>query len=90
MKWKDSIENVSFQAVLKVVGLDRVGILEEITKIISDDLKVNMISLKVESKKKKFEGKVKVQISGSKHIDELLHKLGKIKDVERVTRISKF
>lgn len=90
VKWKDSIENVSFQAVLKVVGLDRVGILEEITKIISDDLKVNMISLKVESKKKKFEGKVKVQISGSKHIDELLHKLGKIKDVERVTRISKF
>ena len=90
VKWKDSIENVSFQAVLKIVGLDRVGILEEITKIISDDLKVNMISLKVESKKKKFEGKVKVQISGSKHIDELLHKLGKIKDVERVTRISKF
>ena len=90
VKWKDSIENVSFQAVLKVVGLDRVGILEEITKIISDDLKVNMISLKVESKKKKFEGKVKVQISGSKHIDELLHKLGKIKDVERATRISKF
>ncbi|MCD4771851.1 MAG: RelA/SpoT family protein [Bacteroidales bacterium] len=90
VKWKDSVENPSFQAVLKIVGRDRLGILDEITKIISDDLKVNMISLRVESKKKKFEGIIKVQVNGSKHFDELIHKLSKINDIDRVSRISKF
>ena len=90
VKWKESIENQTFQAVLKILGKDRLGILEEITKIISDDLKVNTISLKVETKNKIFEGKIKVQIKGKEHIDELIHKLVKIKDISKVSRISKF
>jgi len=90
VKWKESIENQTFQAVLKILGKDRLGILEEITKIISDDLKVNTISLKVETKNKIFDGKIKVQIKGKEHIDELIHKLVKIKDISKVSRISKF
>jgi len=51
---------------------------------------VNMISLKVETKNKIFDGKIKVQIKGKEHIDELIHKLVKIKDISKVSRISKF
>jgi len=72
------------------VGTDRIGIIGELTDVISKDLKVNMLSFKVETGKGQFEAKIKVQIRNNEHLDELLHKLVKVKGINKASRVDKF
>ncbi|MEA3477648.1 MAG: RelA/SpoT family protein [Bacteroidota bacterium] len=85
--WKDTDQSLAYQTTIKVTGQDKMGMLEEITNVISKDLRVNMNSIKVESRDGVFLGFIKIQVNDSKHLDELLHKLSKIKGVSRASRI---
>ncbi len=85
--WKATDQSLAYQTTIKVTGQDKMGMLEEITNVISKDLRVNMNSIKVESRDGVFLGFIKIQVNDSKHLDELLHKLSKIKGVNRASRI---
>ncbi len=89
VKWKDA-DQVHFQTIIKVTGVDEIGLLKQISKVISNDLKVNMISISADSKNGMFEGEIKVSVKDTKHLDELLFKLVKIKGVTKATRIESF
>lgn len=89
VKWQDA-EAPSYIANVKVVGTDTIGIVGELTDVISKDLKVNMLSFKVETGKGQFEAKIKIQIKNHEHLDELLHKLIKVKGISKATRVDKF
>ncbi len=89
VKWKESEDvQVSFIAYIRVLGEDRIGMLGEITNVISNDLKVNMLSIKVDSKDGQFTGEIKVNVKDNIHLDELLHKISKIKGILRAVRIA--
>lgn len=91
VKWKEAAgELSSFIANVKVSGKDSIGLFGELTNVISTDLKVNMQSISVNSKKGSFEGNLKLQVKDDKHLDELIYKLLKIKDVTKVTRVDAF
>ena len=91
VKWKVAAgEMSSFVANIRVNGNDSLGIIGELTNVISNDLKVNMQSISVNSKNGNFEGNLKLQVRDNKHLDELIHKLLKIKDVSKVTRVDQF
>ncbi|MCK5337621.1 MAG: hypothetical protein KAJ50_02375, partial [Bacteroidales bacterium] len=76
------------QATVRISGDDRIGILGEITSVISGDLRVNMQSIKVDSgKNKMFTGYIKLTVRDSKHLDELVHKLLKVKGIAKAGRI---
>ncbi|MBU2649728.1 MAG: RelA/SpoT family protein [Bacteroidetes bacterium] len=80
VSWKDKeIKN----KYIKVVGNDRVGILDEITAVISRDFKVNMTSLKVEKKGGQFFGEIRISVKDMEYLRELLHKIAKVKGVTK-------
>lgn len=87
VKWRQTDENNTYLTTLHVIGKDEVGILNNITKVISDDFKVNMVSVNVGSdKNNKFEGEFKVSVKDTKHLEMLIHKILKVKGVKKATR----
>jgi len=78
---------LSFLAKIKLNGIDRMGIVSQITKVISDDLDVNMRSINFESHDGIFEGFIDLYVHSSKDLNNLIMNLMKIKGVESVKRI---
>lgn len=88
VSWKKTEDDsFAFSSFIRIIGEDRIGILGDITNVISNDLKVNMQNIKVESKGGQFFGSVKVAVKSNKHLDELLHKISKIKGVSKASRL---
>lgn len=88
VKWVSSGDTGPLAATLRITGKDELGVLNRITQVISEDMKVMMRSLQVESKNDEFfVATMKVSVKDSRHLDFLLHKLRKIKAVEKVIRI---
>jgi guanosine-3',5'-bis(diphosphate) 3'-pyrophosphohydrolase len=85
-RWKESQSTKVFITNLRVIGMDRVGILNDITKVISEDLRVNMKSVNFKSAGSGFEGVIKVQVRDVEHLGYLRQRLLKIKGVIKVVR----
>lgn len=86
-QWTKAAAMRSFQVVIKVVGIDEVGMLSKISDIISKDLKVSMRSITMDSNDGMFEGKIKISIDSTKHLDMLMAKLKKEKSILKVNRL---
>lgn len=84
-KWTSQTE-VSFLAGLKLKGTDRVGLMNDVTRIISSELKVNMRSVSIESENGIFDGTIELFIQDTKHLDVLTKKLKNIDGIEEVVR----
>ncbi len=85
-KWTNSDGISSFHTVIKVSGIDEVGIVNRISDVISDDPNVTMRSISIESKDGLFEGVLKVLVSDVKHLDALLRKFLRIKGILKAVR----
>ena len=72
---------------LLINGTDRIGVLDDITKIISSQLKVNMKSISINMKNGIFEGKIELFVSDTLQLFKLMEKLQKIKNVIGIKRI---
>jgi GTP pyrophosphokinase len=89
VRWKANENGAAFSATIKITGEDKVGMLGEITSVISGDLRVNMQSIKVDTKNNVFTGYIKLSVRDNKHLDELIHKLLKVKGVTKALRFDK-
>ncbi len=85
-KWT-SQHLISFLAGISIKGIDDVGIVNNITRIISSELNVNMRSISFDSDNGVFEGTIMVFVHDTHHLTELMKKLKKVKGVLTVTRI---
>ena len=79
----DLKENV---AAITVDGIDRVGIVNQITQIISSELNVNMRSISFGTNDGIFEGKMTVMVYDVEHLNALMRKFEQVEGVQRVTR----
>lgn len=86
VKWTAESEGVFSNANLRITGRDELGIVGAITKVITDDLRVNMRSVSFQTSGKKFVGKVSVSVKDHDHLLQLIAKLIKVKGVEKVVR----
>lgn len=86
IKWS-SYKAESYLAEVYVRGLDRVGILIDITQLISVELGINIRELSIQSHDGIFEGKISVYVKDTENLNALLEKLDKIKGIEVVKRI---
>jgi GTP pyrophosphokinase len=77
---------LSFLAIIKLTGIDQIGIVNKITKVISDDQNVNMRSIHVESHDGIFEGYINLYIHNVEDLNNLIYNLVRIKGVHNVTR----
>ncbi len=85
-KWT-SQELISFLSGIKITGIDEVGLVNNITKIISNELNVNMRSISFDTNDGTFEGTVMVFVHDTNHLTELMKKLKKVNGVLSVTRV---
>ncbi len=78
--------SASYQAVLHITGEDELGMVNNISEVITKDLRVKMRSIQVETNAGGFEGKLTVVISNIDHLNNLIAKLKQIKGVNKVSR----
>jgi len=84
-KWTAQSE-LSFLAGIRLRGSDRVGIVNDITRIISNALKVNMRSITIDANDGFFDGQLLVFVNDTDHLDKLIHRLSKVPGVLQVER----
>ena len=81
-----SQQQIAFLAGLKIIGTDRVGLISDLTKVISNELKVNMRSITVDSDRGIFEGSIKLYVDSTNHLEKLIDNLSKVSGVLKVSR----
>ena len=87
VKW-NGIENEGSQATIRIYGRDVLGLLGKITKIISEDLQVNMKNIVFNSDKEGyFDGRIVLQIADVEALEQLMTKIKSIEGVMEVVRI---
>ena len=84
-KWTSQYE-VAFLTGLLIVGTDRVGLINDVSRIISEELKVNMSSLSFNTDHGIFNGEIKLYVNDTRHLTLLMSKLEKVEGVVKVTR----
>jgi GTP diphosphokinase / guanosine-3',5'-bis(diphosphate) 3'-diphosphatase len=84
-RWTNQQE-LAFLTGIRITGIDDVGLINQITTVISNDFKVNMRSITVDSDNGIFEGSIMVYVNDTEHLDNLIKKLRMVKGVTAVTR----
>ena len=77
---------LSFLACIKIQGIDKIGIVNSITNVISHDLNANIRKINVETHDGIFEGTIELYVHDTKHLNNLIMNLFKIKGVVEVNR----
>jgi guanosine-3',5'-bis(diphosphate) 3'-pyrophosphohydrolase len=85
-KW-NSQQLISFLAGIKITGSDEIGLVNNITKIISTQYNVNMRSINFDTDDGIFEGTIMVYVHDTNHLTQLTNKLKKVHGVLSVMRI---
>ena len=85
-KWREN-EKITFLAGIKIVGIDRKGLLQDITRVISEVWNINIRGLAMESSEGIVQGRLMVYISDADNLNKLIEKLEAIDGVEKVLRI---
>jgi GTP pyrophosphokinase len=88
-KWT-SKQEIAFLAGIKVIGTDRMGMIKDISELISNDLKVNMRSLTIDTDNGIFEGSIQLYVDDTSHLNKLIKKMTKIEGIESVNRYDIF
>ncbi len=84
-RWQNQ-ELVERIAAIRLIGIDDVGIVNKITEVISNELNVNMKSISFEAHDGLFEGKIRVLVYDTEHLDTLMRKFELVEGVKRVER----
>ena len=84
-RWK-SKERKENLASIVVRGIDRMGIVNRITEIISNQHNINMKSISFETEDGIFEGNMKVMVYDTEHLNQLMTKFEQVEGVQRVSR----
>jgi GTP pyrophosphokinase len=81
---------VSFLARVSMTGIDRMGLVNEITNIISSELKVNMSRINISVHEGIFQGTIDVFVHHTKDLNNLMMKISNIKGIDSVKRVEDF
>lgn len=85
-KWIDSTQE-EFTAEIKLTGIDNLGLMNEITEIISDNMHVNMRNLNFSTDGGTFTGKISLVVKNKTILKKLIENLKQINGIDKVFRI---
>lgn len=77
----------AFLTSISVEGIDSIGIVSTITDIISKQLQINMRSISITSNEGKFEGNIFLEVTDTKHLEDLMHAITAASPLISVHRI---
>ena len=83
--WSKNIET-KFLGAVKVIGEDRVGMINDITDVLSKSLSTNMKSINVNSDSGMFEGIISIYVDGLQHLKKIMKRLERVEGVKNVLR----
>ena len=84
-KWIDSL-NHEYSSTIEILGIDNHGLLNTITKIISENLNQNMKKSVFTTEGDTFKGEITLTVKHKRILNELIDKLKKIPGVDKVVR----
>ena len=87
-KWIDSSQQ-EFNAILNITGMDTLGLTNELTKVISNNMNVNIQSISLNGEAGLFKGQLTVIVQNSTILKKLIENIKKIDGIDKVTRVYK-
>ena len=79
-------KDVQFVAALRLMGEDRVGMVNDITTVISKNLKTNIRSITIDTEDGIFSGTIMLHVSDLEHLQRLIERLKRIDGIQGVYR----
>ena len=86
IKWS-TYKAESYLAEISLRGLDRVGVLRDLSQVITVELDINIRELKIHSHDGIFEGKISLYVPDTEALYSLMEKVGAIKGIDKVERM---
>jgi GTP pyrophosphokinase len=86
-KWIDSTQE-KFKAVLKITGMDSMGLTNELTRVISNQMHVNIQSISLSGEAGIFNGQVTVIVQNNTILKKLIENIKKIDGVDKISRVN--
>ena len=86
-KWIDST-NQEFKAILKLSGEDNKGIVNNLTKIISNTMDVFIHSINIAGNEGIFDGKLSVSVKNITQLKKLIERIKKVEGIKKVERVN--
>ena len=83
--WVDSSEQ-QFSAKLKLSGIDQAGLVNQVTRVISNNMHADIFKINFDTDEGLFNGSINVRVKNSMILDKLVNNLLKINGIEKVTR----
>jgi GTP pyrophosphokinase len=84
-KWT-SQKQLAFLTGLRITGIDEVGLINNLTQVISFDFKVNMRSITVDTDQGIFNGTIMIYVNDTKHLEDLIDRIKEVKGISDVVR----
>ena len=85
-RWSSQVAK-AFVASIHLDGIDRMGMIQDISKLISSELHINMRSLAVDTNDGIFTGDIKLYVMDTRHLETLMLQLAAIEGINQVTRV---
>ena len=85
-RWIDSSQQ-DFTIIINISGIDTFGLANNITKVISDNMNVNMKKLNFETNSGVFSGSITMLVKSNNYAIKVMDKIKKLNGVEKVKRI---
>jgi len=85
VSWAKNIDT-KFLGAVKVIGEDRVGMINDLTDVVSKSLKTNMKSINVNSESGMFEGIMTIYVNDLDQLNKIIRRLNRVEGVKMVMR----
>lgn len=86
VEWSSFAEH-SFPVSIEVKGVDAIGVLNEITKVLSEELNMNIQKIHIETKDGIFEGRIEFMVHSAIDVNNLCSKLNRLTNLTTVVRV---
>ena len=86
IKW-DMHKKLYFDATIRIGGIDRMGMLNEITQVISSQMSVNIHKLTITSEEGIFEGSIELRVHDRENVQAIIENLKTIPDLKEISQI---
>ncbi len=87
VRWDEKSGQLDFPVKINLKGLDRVGLLNDITSLVSLSLGINMRNLSLSTDRGVFEGTIELLVKDRETLEKLIESISKIKGIQSVSRI---
>ena len=88
-RWNQGEKDAYFPVTLRITGVDDLGIVSNVSDVISKDQQVNMRSISIDSMDGMFEGSITLFVKDTQHLEALVRKLKKVKGIMNIRRMER-